>query len=170
MGAGGLTCAVSDAGPLLHVYEIGQFALFGLFESVMVADAVQRETSGKQRLPQDVLLKPPFTIYPALDPAQMRTFVLENDLKSLHPGEMESLFICHRQSIALFLTDDLAARVAARKLDVTPVGSVGILVRAYRDNRLTKDETIHNLRLLQSESSLFVTSAIIDRAIEMILS
>jgi predicted nucleic acid-binding protein len=89
-------------------------------------------------------------------------------LELLHPGEQACLYVCNRDGVAILLTDDLAARDAAKRLGITPVGSLGIIVRAYRIGRLTLEEAERAIRNLQRTSSLFVTSAIIELALEQL--
>ena len=83
----------------------------------------------------------------------------------MHLGEQESLYICWEEAIGLLLTDDLAVRTAATELDIRPVGSLGVIVRAYRIEALTLGEAKQTIRRLQDVSSLFVTNAIVEQAI-----
>jgi hypothetical protein len=55
-----------------------------------------------------------------------------------------------------------------RSIAVTPVGSLGVVARAYRSGRLSLDEAEHAMRALYDISSLFVTEAIVDLAIEQL--
>jgi len=68
--------------------------------------------------------------------------------------------------IEVLLTDDLAARTAAQRLAIRPVGSLGVVVRAFREERLSHQEAESLLRRLHSGTSLFVTSALVEIAIQ----
>jgi len=70
--------------------------------------------------------------------------------------------------VALVLTDDLAVRDAVKQQGGTPVGSLGIIVRASRTGWIDTDEAERLLRRLHESSSLFVTDAIVDIAIEQL--
>ena len=83
-------------------------------------------------------------------------------------GERESLYLCNQLDIPLLLTDDLAVREAARRLCVQPVGSLGIVVRGYKEGVLTYSEAEKSLIALYEESSLFVTQTIVEIAIEQL--
>lgn len=52
MGPERLNVAVADAGPLLHLAEIGCLSLLGLFDTLHVPDAVWSETVTLNRVPQ----------------------------------------------------------------------------------------------------------------------
>ena len=69
-------------------------------------------------------------------------------------------------AVPVLLTDDLAVRRAAKALGLTPVGSSGIIAKAHQMGRIFIDTAEHHLRQLYSVSSLFVTQAIVDLAIE----
>ncbi|MBI3947327.1 MAG: hypothetical protein HY321_15495 [Armatimonadetes bacterium] len=93
-------------------------------------------------------------------------FVIQHALELLHDGERESLFLCNHLRLPLLLTDDLDARDAAKKLGITPVGSLGIVVRAFRLGELSMAQAERCLRQLHEQSSLFLTSAVVESAIE----
>lgn len=96
-------------------------------------------------------------------------FVQTHSLSNLHAGERESLFLCHQLDIPLLLTDDLAVRDAARRLQVRPVGSLGVVVRGYRAGLIEHSEAEQTLVALYEQSSLFVTQTIVEIAIEQLV-
>ena len=162
MGHGGVERAVADAGPLIHLHEVGHTALLSLFDVLYVPDAVWAESVDKSRISSL-----------SLDNLQRHTvagvnvkhFVQTHSLSNLHAGERESLFLCRQLNVPLLLTDDLAVRDAAKRLQIRPVGSLGIVVRGYREGHLTRSEAEQTLVALQEESSLFVTQVIVEIAI-----
>lgn len=86
-------------------------------------------------------------------------------LAHLHGGERAALHLCARLQIPLLLTDDLAAREAARRLGVTPVGSVGIVAKGHHSGLIDLAEAEAALGRLYDTSTLFVARALIDQAI-----
>jgi hypothetical protein len=89
-------------------------------------------------------------------------------LADLHAGECQCLYLCQQLPVSLILTDDLAVRDASTRLGFTPVGSLGIVVRAYRQTLITLADAEHAINQLYDVSSLFVTRAIVDVAIEQL--
>ena len=77
-----------------------------------------------------------------------------------------SVHLTRRLRLSLLLTDDLAAREAAAALGLTPVGSLGVVVRGYRLHRASLADAEELIVALHGRSSLFVTRAIADLAIE----
>jgi predicted nucleic acid-binding protein len=64
------------------------------------------------------------------------------------------------------LTDDLAVREAAKRLGLAPVGSLGVVIRAHRLGRISLADAERHIADLYDVSSLFVTRAIVELAIE----
>jgi predicted nucleic acid-binding protein len=160
--------AVADAGPIIHLYEIGLLGLLDIWEQVIVPGAVWTETITAGRLPKEALEElNAFRLVQSSQP-EIEQFIQRFNLGALHAGEQECLFVCKQEVIPLFLTDDLAARKRAKQLGIQPVGSVGIIVRAYRIGQLSLLETEEHLRSLQQTSSLFVTPEIIELAIRQL--
>jgi predicted nucleic acid-binding protein len=60
-------------------------------------------------------------------------------LFSLHAGEIQALNIVQEYQADLLLTDDTAARLAARSMQISVHGTLGILLRSIqKSNRLQK--------------------------------
>jgi predicted nucleic acid-binding protein len=66
------------------------------------------------------------------------------------------------------LTDDLAVRDAAKLLNIVPVGSLGIVVKAYKSGQISLNYAEQSITALHDNSSLFVTRAIVEIAIEQL--
>jgi predicted nucleic acid-binding protein len=160
-----VTVAVSDAGPLIHLYEAAACKLLEIFSALRVPSEVWRETVGEGRVPERALVDLGVRPEPILN--DLAPFVATHGLGTLHPGDQECLCFCHRNRIPILLTDDLAAREAAKRLTITPVGSLGVIVKAYHLGRISLEDAEHALHLLQ-RSSLFVTPTIIDLVLEQL--
>ncbi len=159
--------AVTDAGPLIHLTEIDALHVLTIFDKLHVPQAVWTETVEHGRVSADGVATLQLTRHSLL-PTEIAQFVQTQNLTSLHPGEQECLCLCHQLGVALLLTDDLAARDAARRLGFTPVGSLGVVVRAYHQGVVLLSDAERLLTDLYSISSLFVTSAIVDMAIQQL--
>ena len=78
----------------------------------------------------------------------------------------ECLCLCNELGIPVILTDDLAARETAKKRDLTPVGSVGVIAKCYVSGKITLAQAETVLLQLYETSTLFVAKAIVENAIE----
>lgn len=163
-----MIAAVADAGPLIHLHEINQFSLLQIFSPLHIPDAVWFETVGQDRLTQDDVAQLDHVERVSLSQSDVDQFIQEDHLEELHAGESQCLFLCQHIHVPTILTDDLAVRDAARQLQMTPVGSLGIVVRAYRQGLMTMTEAEHIITQLYDVSSLFVTRTIVELAIEQL--
>lgn len=166
MGNGIIEIAVADAGPLIHLAEIDCLSLLRICAILHIPEIVWAETAGQGRVAEDDVLKIGNIERQYPIQTEVIQFVKDNGLENLHAGERESLYVCQQKGVSLVLTDDLAVRDAAKKLNLTPVGSLGIIIRAYRGGLIALEEAQKYIVNLQDISSLFVTRAIIELAIE----
>jgi len=154
---------VCDAGPLIHLDELGCLDLLADFPAVLVPTEVWREVQRYRpsALGQSVVtlcqVKPTQPIPPALA-AMVR-------LLALHAGEMEALRVALEHVPALLLTDDTAARLAARNLSIRAHGTLGILLRAIRRGQRSKDALLGVLRELPQKSTLHLKPSLLDDVI-----
>lgn len=63
----------------------------------------------------------------------------------LGAGEKEALKLCKQLGALYFIADDREARRVSRILNIKPVGTLGILVKAYRQGSITKAEVLQVL-------------------------
>jgi predicted nucleic acid-binding protein len=168
VGVGEIEAASTDAGPLIHLAEIGCLSLLRIFQMLHVPDAVWQETVGQGGVPGMSILQLENVNQHTVPITSVARFVQENDLSELHSGEQESLYLCREMGISLLLTDDLAAREAAKRLGITPIGSLGIVVKAYHLGQIALEEAERYIAALYDVSSLYVTRAIVELAIEQL--
>lgn len=154
---------VCDAGPLIHLDEVGCVELLADFPQVLVPLAVWDEVV-KHRpsaLTHDAVRYQKLTLGNALS--------IELDalsrLLGLHRGEQQALQIAQTHPGCLVLTDDTAARLAARNLGLATHGTIGVLLRAIRRKQKTKDEVISLLRSLPIASTLHIRTALLEEII-----
>jgi predicted nucleic acid-binding protein len=154
---------VCDAGPLIHLDELGCLDLLADFPVVLVPTEVWREVQRYRpsALGQSLVslrqVKPTQPIPPAL--AAMAR------LLALHAGEREALRVALEHVPALLLTDDTAARLAARNLSFRAHGTLGILLRAIRRGQRSKEALLEVLSELPQRSSLHLKRSLLDDVI-----
>jgi predicted nucleic acid-binding protein len=166
MGAGD-EVAVVDAGPLIHLAEINALHTLTVFSQLHLPQAVWAETVEQGRVLASNLAQFQISRH-ALVPLEVTQFSQTCDLTALHLGEQQCLLLCKQLNVLLLLTDDLAARDAAKRLNLKPVGSLGVIVRAYRQHLISLDEAEQFLNEFYAASSLFVTKDIVEMAIRQL--
>lgn len=114
MGDAGVISAVADAGPLIHLGEVGVLSLLQLFTNVYIPGAVWQEATVSGRVLSTDLQAFPNLDRRNLSPEHVMQFSHAYDLTHLHTGERESLYVCIQDNVDLITTDDLAVRQAAK--------------------------------------------------------
>jgi predicted nucleic acid-binding protein len=150
---------ICDAGPLIHLDEVGALDLLADFEEVLVPDAVWREVEIHRA---DALAHPGVSLR-RIAPQTEVAPELEalGQVFSLHMGEWQALHVAMEHRPGLLLTDDTAARLAARNLGIGTHGTIGILVRAIRRKQRTKAEVLVLLKSLPILSSLHLKRSLL---------
>jgi len=166
VGADNTEQAVADAGPLIHLNEIASLSLLSVFDEVHMTSVVWAEATLPNRVKATYLAALPYLRQHRVVNNVAAHFVLDANLSSLHFGEQTSLFLAHELGVAPFLTDDLAAREAAKSLGLRPVGSLGVIARACVKSLVNVESAVELMRSLQRHSSLFVTDQIVELAIQ----
>jgi predicted nucleic acid-binding protein len=163
MNEGGSLLVVCDAGPLIHLDELGCIDLLADFEDVLVPDAVWREVHRHRPTALThvgVVLR---RVVPQV-PAPLELEALAQVL-SLHDGEWEALRVALEHRPGILLSDDTAARLAAGNLGVATHGTIGVLVRAIRRGQRTKEDTLSLLRAIPICSTLHLKRSLLDAVI-----
>lgn len=168
MGAGELKAVVVDAGPLIHLAEISCLKFLNIFDALHIPDAVWLETVAQGRLSLSDLSSIQNIQRHSPPASEVEQFVKENKLLNLHSGEQECLLVCLTEGISMLLTDDMAVRGAAKQLEILPVGSLGIVVSVFKRGYLNLQGAERCIADLYDTSSLFVTRAIAELAIEKV--
>lgn len=91
-----------------------------------------------------------------------------NRLLALHAGEAQALQIAQELGVNVLLTDDTSARLAAKALNVSAHGTLGILLRAVRRKQKSKEDILNILRALSIRSTLHVKRELLDEVIRRV--
>lgn len=155
--------AVCDTGPLIHLDELDCLPLLADFSRVLVPERVWAETA---RHRTDVWRKAGFL--PERIPgtgkltAEIEAFAR---VLMLHSGEVAALQVASEVPGSLLLTDDTAARLAAKQMGLPVHGTIGILLRAIRRKQKTSLEVLQLLRSLPQRSTLHLTTELLREAL-----
>ena len=155
---------VCDAGPVIHLDEVGCLGLLSDFSRCLVPEAVWVEV---ERVRPTAMSQSGFIVEKvAVESTDFHdeVAVLSTSL-SLHTGELAALRLAKSTPHSLLLTDDTAARLAARQLSVRVHGTIGILIRAIRRGQMSKEAVVETLRSLPSRSTLHIKRSLLAQII-----
>jgi len=155
--------AISDAGPIIHLSEINKTVCFSLFSKVLVTHEVYKEVKACKLQGNNEIESKVFEIVDLVSNQKDRVeyYSLKYDVSI---ADATVITLAKYTDINLVLTDDLDVRDILKSQDMQPVGSIGILLRAYRERVITYDEAVEALENLLEISSLYVTSRLIENA------
>ena len=144
--------AVSDSTPLIYLAKIGRLSLLsGVFKSIYVPEAVFNEavSQGKALNMIDAFIIEKavgdWIIMERVEPEVDAEYSFIDTNTRLGAGEKEALKLCKQLGALYFIADNREARRVSRVLNIKPVGTLGILVKAYRQGSITKAEVLQVL-------------------------
>jgi len=155
--------AVLDAGPVIHLDELGQLRLLADFAAVRIADTVFREIE-RHRPGCLRLAEVPFDVVSPTPGSRQATERLCRAF-SLDAGETEALSIAREDPRAIFLTDDAAARLAAGQLGMRVHGTIGVLLRGIRRGNITPHQVLQALEEIPVKSTLHVRPSLLSEVV-----
>ena len=157
---------VCDAGPVIHLYELGCIDLLRDFRRVIVPVTLRSEI---ERYRPAALHQSGLSWRDATPrrPTAPELLSLAR-LLPLHDGEVEALRVAVDHPSALLLTDDAAARLAARSLNIPVHGTIGLLVRSIRQKQRSRKAVAAILRELPRRSTLHVKPDLLNDCIRAI--
>lgn len=155
---------VCDAGPLIHLDQLDCLDLLADFSRIVVPDVVWREVEHHRPTALDEE-----TIHlERLKPREESSaeLISLHRLLALHAGEVQALQLAQELNADLLLTDDTAARLAAKSLHLSAHGTLGVLLRAIRRRQRTPEEVLNVLNALPVRSTLHVKRELLDEIIK----
>jgi predicted nucleic acid-binding protein len=155
---------ICDAGPLIHLDELGCLDLLVDENSLLVPHTVWVETLKHRPL----LFSIKSIHLERASPSKPTPLVLEtlSQVLTLHEGEKEALQIALEHPGAILLTDDTAARIACENLGISAHGTIGILIRSIRKQHRTKEFILQTLHSIPERSTLHLKRSLLDRVIQ----
>jgi predicted nucleic acid-binding protein len=156
---------VADAGVLIHLDELGALDVLSDYDAVYVPDAVWLEVEHHRHQALQHKLVNLIHCPPVSYSIKVNAI---STLFTLHHGESEALTLCLNHKINTLLTDDTAARLAAKNLSINAHGSLGLLVRAVRRGLRTPAEVINLLIAIPQKTSLHIRPKLLNDVIEQV--
>ena len=154
--------AVSDTGPIIHLNEINLINSFDIFSELIIPEEVERELKSN-KIPIFKKIK-----ISKLSPDLKDKIKILTNQENLDLGESFAIVLAMQEKTDYFLTDDLDARNVAIKYNIEVHGTIGIILRAFKDKIIDKKTTIEKVNELYSKSSLFITRDLIQQIIKAV--
>ena len=167
---------VSDSGPLMALAKIGELdVLFRLFPTIQTPPSVHAEliTAGLRLGAPDVAaLQERYRTGELLVVSAPDVALPIPAL--LGPGEEQAILLAIEQKASWVLIDDLAARQAAISnfqaagSGTQLKGTLGIVVASREAGHLSKDKAVALIETLRRRQDIWLSSALCDRALQLL--
>ena len=154
---------ISDACPIIHLSQIGMFRCFSIFKTVYVPREVYHEVKVCQ-LPGNREIESDMFEIVDLDSNQKDRSEYYSNKYEISVEDGTVIALTEGLEINLVLTDDLDVRDVLESHKIKPVGSMGVLLRVYRERLITFRDAIQSLDDLLKTSTLYITSRMIENA------
>jgi predicted nucleic acid-binding protein len=152
--------AVLDAGPLIHLDELGRLHLLNDFKELLVPQAVLAEAV-KHRPGLRLAELSNLEIISEPTPLPADWLKLADDL-ALHMGERAALAVLKARGGQFLLSDDAAARTVARAVGFQTHGTIGLILRSRRRGKISQAEMLQLLRELPARTTLHLRKELLD--------
>lgn len=153
---------VSNTGPLIHLNEINLSKALEAFDNIYIPQEVKNE-----------LIKHKIQVLKKIKVINLKAKfkdvaeILVNKF-ALDLGEAQSIALALQEKAHYFLTDDLDARTVANLHSIEAHGTVGIILRAFREKIINRETAIKKVNELYTLSSLFITKDLIEHIVKSI--
>jgi len=144
--------AVLDAGPLIHLDQLGRLNLLEDFKELLVPKAVLDEAL-RHRPGIKLTALSNVEIITESPPLPADLLKLADEL-ALHAGERAALAVIKARGGQFLLSDDAAARSVALAVGFQTHGTIGLILRSNRRGQISKSEMLELLRELPVKTTL----------------
>ena len=151
-----MTCAVCDAGPLTHLWQIRLWNAFRAFDTFHVPEYVVKEVEQHVILEQwKKIVGWTFETHsiPSTEIEAAKTLLS----LPLQLADLAVFSLAQKLTPDFVLTDDLSLRRALEEYGHKPMGSVGLLVYAYKAGFLAQDTLDQAIDQLFVHSTLYLS-------------
>lgn len=160
------TVVVCDAGPLIHLGELGAADLLSGFGAILVPEQVWDEVA--RHFPTILTTTNIELVRLSVQLASDARFRALVQAFALDLGEQAALSLVQNYSNAILLTDDTAARLAAKSMGYRVQGTLGVIVRAVRQGLRTPAEVVALLQTIPDRSSLHIRQQLLQEVITQV--
>lgn len=142
---------VSDTTPLISLMKIGKLDLVNhLFGEVQIPNAVYEELVSNTRFPDESRQIRECSFIKRVDVADVQSVKLLRRSAGLDAGESEAIVLSDSLSISLLLMDEAKGRQVAMQMGIRIMGTIGMLLAAYKEELLSKEEILHCIEILKT--------------------
>jgi predicted nucleic acid-binding protein len=139
-GGSGVPETISDTGPILHLQEIDQLPFLAIVSPLGIPGLVRAELAAYQIHLADLEKAGLEVVVHSVLESEWQEVLLTPELSRIQPADAQVFVLARSRSFQpLTLTDDLALRKLLEGEGVTVVGTIGLLIRTYREGKVDRN-------------------------------
>ena len=141
---------IADTTPIISLMKIEQlYLLKELFSSVRIPCAVFEELVSNPRFEDEAAVIQSCPYIQKVYTSNKEAVNLLRKTKGLDRGESEAIIYTDEVNADLLLMDELKGRKVARQMDIKVMGTLGILLEAYKMQLLNREQILECLQMLR---------------------
>lgn len=142
---------IADTTPLISLMKIGHLdLLYQLFGEVQIPNAVYEELVYNTRFPEESRQIQECSFINKIMVDNMEAVNLLRRSSGLDVGESEAIILSDNLNAGLLLMDEAKGRQVAKQMGIQIMGTIGMLLLAYKEHYLSKDEIYHCIDTLRA--------------------
>ena len=132
---------VSDSTPLITLMKATQLKiLHELFGEIIIPEAVHDELTINEKYTEEAKLINSSEFIRVISVEDKKSVFLLQHAAGLDLGESEAIIYAENNNADLLLVDEASGRRVAKSMGIEIMGSIGVLVSAFRKGFLSEDE------------------------------
>ena len=159
---------VSDSTPLITLMKATKLeVLHGLFGEIVIPEAVFRELTSNENYPDEAELIRGCSFIRVVSVTDKKTVSVLQRATGLDLGESEAIVYADDVGADLLLMDEIPGRRVATEMGLNIMGSVGVLVLAFKEGCLSKADVESAFQKILA-ANRHISSKLIDDALEIV--
>ena len=159
---------VSDATPIISLLKIDQLHLLhGLFQEMFIPQAVYDELTLNPVFEKEAMQIKECSFITKVEVGEESSVNLFQRVTGLDRGESEAIIYTDSIGADLILMDEIKGRKIAVQVGLRVMGTLGILLEAYEQGLISKEEIFSGLDILKN-SGRYISEALYKQLTEKI--
>jgi predicted nucleic acid-binding protein len=142
---------ISDTTPLISLMKIGQLDLINqLFGEIQVPEAVFKELTSNNRFQNECRQIEECPFINRVTVTDTKSVDLLRRSSGLDLGESEAIILSDYFNANYLLMDESKGRKVAQQMGIPIMGTIGMLMIAYNEHLLSKEEILNCINILKN--------------------
>lgn len=159
---------VSDTTPIISLIKINRLDLLEeLFSEVLIPDAVFRELTTNTIFANEAQIVKSSSFLKISSVQNKKALQLLQAVSGLDDGESEAIILADELKASVLVMDERKGRKVAQKMGIKITGTVGILIQAYDEKKISANDVKSYLTQLKN-NNIRLSESLIQQALDLL--